>query len=127
MQLLKTTPLTNEAVIEIADLNDFDVCSGKDVKLEPPSLRLIDFKVLPKMGELVLTVSVYFRSCDLWTGFPTILGGVEFLKQYVASETGLKNGQMYAYSSGLHIYSYHEEIARTRVMKFAGPVRENLT
>lgn len=115
--LLKNSPLTNKAVIEIADLNDFDVCSSRDVKLDPPSLRLIDFKVIPMHGELVLTVSVYFRSWDLWTGFPTILGGVELLKQHVAFETGLKNGPMYAYSSGLHIYSYHEEIARTRVMK----------
>jgi len=62
----------------------------------------------------VLTLSCYFRSWDLWAGFPVNLGGLELLKQYVAQETGLENGSMYCYSSGLHIYGYQEELARIR-------------
>jgi thymidylate synthase len=60
---------------------------------------------------------VYFRSWDLWAGFPTNLGGIELLKQYVASEASLGNGPMYAYSAGAHIYGYQEEIARLRTMR----------
>lgn len=116
--MLKTTPLTNHAVIEIATPGDLDLCIGNDGKCDPPCLRLIDFKVLP-LEPLSLTVSVYFRSWDLWAGFPTNLGGIELLKQYVASEAGLTNGPMYAYSAGLHIYGYQEEIARIRTMKSA--------
>ncbi|MEK7700154.1 MAG: thymidylate synthase, partial [Planctomycetota bacterium] len=59
------------------------------------------------------------RSWDLWAGFPTNLGGIEILKTYVASETNLKNGPMYAYSAGAHIYGYQEELARIRTLKTA--------
>lgn len=117
IQMLKETPLTNQAVIEIGTPLDIDVCYGKDGKLDPPCLRLIDFKVIPSGDDLLLTVSVYFRSWDLWAGFPTNLGGIELLKQFVASETGLKNGPMYAYSAGAHIYGYQEEIARIRTLR----------
>ena len=117
--MLKETPLTNQAAIEIATPEDLDVCYGKDGKLDPPCLRLIDFKVIPSNNDLFLTVSVYFRSWDLWAGFPTNLGGIELLKQYVASEANLKNGPMYAYSAGAHIYGYQEEIARLRTLRTA--------
>jgi len=117
VEMLKETPLTNQAVLEVGAPDDIDVCYGKDGKLDPPCLRLIDFKVIPSDNNLFLTVSVYFRSWDLWAGFPTNLGGIELLKQYVASEANLKNGPMYAYSAGAHIYGYQEEIARLRTLR----------
>ena len=104
-------------MIEIATPEDLDVCYGKDGKIDPPCLRILDFKVIPSGDDLVLTVSAYFRSWDLWAGFPTNLGGIELLKQYVAGETALRNGPMYAYSAGAHIYGYQEEIARIRTLK----------
>lgn len=119
IEMLKTTPLTNQAVIEIGSPEDHDICYGNDGSLDPPCLRLLDFKVVPINDELVLTVSCYFRSWDLWAGFPTNLGGIELLKNYVAGETNLKNGPMYAYSAGAHIYGYQEEIARIRTLKTA--------
>lgn len=121
IDILKKTPLTNQAVIEIAAPDDLDICFGKDGKLDPPCLRLLDFKVISKGDDLTLTLSAYFRSWDLWAGFPTNLGGIELLKQFVASETGLKNGPMYAYSAGAHIYGYQEEIARIRTAKRIKP------
>ncbi|MEW6002105.1 MAG: thymidylate synthase [Nitrospirota bacterium] len=117
MEMLKKTPLTNQAVIEIATPEDLDICYGKDGSLDPPCLRLLDFKVIPVEKELVLTVSAYFRSWDLWAGLPTNLGGIEYLKQYIATETSLKNGSLYAYSAGAHIYGYQEEIARLRTLR----------
>ncbi|OGW40337.1 MAG: hypothetical protein A2Y97_10425 [Nitrospirae bacterium RBG_13_39_12] len=117
VDIIRNTPLTNQAVIEIATPVDLDLCYGNDGKLDPPCLRLLDFKAIPADEELVLTVSAYFRSWDLWAGFPTNLGGIELLKQFVAYETNLKNGPMYVYSAGAHIYGYQEEIARLRTLR----------
>ncbi len=117
IEMLKETPLTNQAAVEIGSPEDFDVCIGNDGNLDPPCLRLLDFKAIPEKDNLVLTVSCYFRSWDLWAGFPTNLGGIELLKKYVAEEAGLKSGSMYAYSAGGHIYGYQEELARLRTLK----------
>lgn len=117
VELLKETPLTNQAVVEIGSPEDHDICYGNDGKFDPPCLRLLDFKVIPSGDDMLLTVSCYFRSWDLWAGFPTNLGGIELLKNYIAGETNLKNGPMYAYSAGGHIYGYQEEIARIRTLK----------
>ncbi len=117
ISMLKNTPLTNQAIIEIGSPDDHDVCIGNDGKLDPPCLRLLDFKAIPHGDELVLSITCYFRSWDLWAGFPTNLGGLELLKQHVAHETGLKNGPMYAYSAGAHIYGYQEDIARIRTLR----------
>jgi thymidylate synthase len=115
--MLKHTPLTNQAIVEIGSPEDHDVCIGNDGKLDPPCLRLLDFKAVPQNDELVLSLSCYFRSWDLWAGFPTNLGGLELLKKYVASEAGLTSGPLYAYSAGAHIYGYQEEIARIRTLR----------
>lgn len=117
IDMLKQTPQTNQAIVEIGAPDDHDVCIGNDGKLDPPCLRLLDFKAIPHGDELVLSLSCYFRSWDLWAGFPTNLGGLELLKRYVASEAGLKNGPIYAYSAGAHIYGYQEEIARIRTFR----------
>lgn len=117
IEMLKQSPLTNQAILEIGTPEDHDLCFGNDGKLDPPCLRLLDFKAIPAGDELLLTVSCYFRSWDLWAGFPTNLGGIELLKKLVAEEAGLKSGPLYAYSAGLHIYGYQEELARLRTLK----------
>jgi thymidylate synthase len=114
ISMLSETPFTNQAVIEVGTPDDLDICYGKDEKLDPPCLRLLDFKVIPSEEKPILTVSAYFRSWDLWAGFPTNLGGIELLKEFVATEANLANGPLYAYSAGAHIYGYQEEIARLR-------------
>jgi len=121
IEMLKDTPLTNQAIIEVGSPEDHDTCFGNDGKLDPPCLRLLDFKAISAGDELILTVSCYFRSWDLWAGFPTNLGGIELLKQFVAGETGLKSGPMYVYSAGAHIYGYQEEIARLRTFRPKDP------
>jgi thymidylate synthase len=115
--MLKETPFTNQAVVEVATPDDYDVCYGKDGKLDPPCLRLLDFKAIPDGDSAILTVTAYFRSWDLWAGFPSNLGGIELLKQYVCAEAKLDNGPMYAYSAGAHIYGYQEDLARIRTLK----------
>jgi thymidylate synthase len=69
IKMLGETPLTNQAVVEIATPEDLDVCFGGDGKLDPPCLRLLDFKAVPGGDKTLLTVSAYFRSWDLWAGF----------------------------------------------------------
>jgi|AntAceMinimDraft_10_1070366.scaffolds.fasta_scaffold62562_2 thymidylate synthase len=53
----------------------------------------------------------YFRSWDLWGGFPANLAAIELMKQYVALEIGVENGEMIASSKGLHIYNYVWKLA----------------
>ena len=70
-------------------------------------LRVIDTRVWNNK----LTFYVYFRSWDLWAGFPSNLAAVQILKEYVASELGVEDGELVAYSKGLHLYSHHWDVA----------------
>ena len=72
-----------------------------DIKLDdPPCLRIIDTRV--RYGKLHFIL--YFRSWDLWGGFPSNLGGLQLVKQYMAEEIGVEDGEIIAVSKGLHLY-----------------------
>lgn len=77
---------------------------------DPPCLRVIDTRI--EQG--ILHFFVYFRSWDLWGGFPVNLGGIELLKQYMAKEIGVGNGKIIAASKGLHIYDHALKYVRIR-------------
>ncbi len=97
---------TNQATIEIG--------MPSDIKLnDPPCLRLIDTRI--RYGKLHFFP--YFRSWDLWGGFPSNLGGLELVKQYMAEEIGVANGEIIATSKGLHLYDYSWEFAKQRTGK----------
>ncbi|MCM8793193.1 MAG: thymidylate synthase [Candidatus Omnitrophica bacterium] len=97
---------TNQAIMEIG--------MPSDIKLtDPPCLRLIDTRV--RYGKLHFIL--YFRSWDLWGGFPSNLGGLELVKQYMAGEIGVENGEIIACSKGLHLYEYAWEYAKIRTKK----------
>ena len=74
---------------------------------DPPCLRSIDTRI--QDGKLHFLP--YFRSWDLFNGFPVNLAGLEILKQYMAEQIGVENGEIIASSKGLHIYSYVREFA----------------
>ncbi len=98
---------TNQAIMEIG--------MPSDIKLQdPPCLRLIDTRV--RYGKLHFFL--YFRSWDLWGGFPSNLGGLELVKQYMAEEIGVENGEIIACSKGLHLYEYAWELAKQRTHKY---------
>jgi thymidylate synthase len=78
---------------------------------DPPCLRLIDTRV--RYGKLHFVV--YFRSWDLWAGFPTNLGGIQLLKEYMASEIGVEDGELICCSKGLHLYEHCWELAKALV------------
>lgn len=97
---------TNQAIMEIG--------MPSDIKLnDPPCLRLIDTRI--RYGKLHFIL--YFRSWDLWGGFPSNIGGLQLVKQYMADEIGVDDGEIIAVSKGLHLYDYSWDLAKIRTNK----------
>jgi len=94
---------TNQAVMEIGMPSDIGLN-------DPPCLRLIDTRVRDNKLHFFL----YFRSWDLWGGFPSNMGGLQLVKQYMADMIGVEDGEMIAASKGLHLYDYSWEVAKIR-------------
>ena len=97
---------TNQATMEIG--------MPSDIKLvDPPCLRIVDTRI--RYGKLHFIL--YFRSWDLWGGFPSNLGGLQLVKQHMADEIGVEDGEIIACSKGLHLYEYSCELAQMRTRK----------
>jgi thymidylate synthase len=75
---------------------------------DPPCLRILDTRIQDNALHFVL----YFRSWDLWGGFPTNLGGLQMLKEYMAKEIGVQDGTISAFSKGLHLYEHCWDLAK---------------
>jgi thymidylate synthase len=88
----------------------FMAVGGKEsiVLDDPPCLRAIDTRIRDNRLKFV----VYFRSWDLWAGFPSNLAAIQLLKEYMAAEIGVEDGEILALSKGLHLYEYSWELAR---------------
>jgi len=80
---------------------------------DPPCLRGIDTRI----KDNALHFITYFRSWDLWNGFPANLGAIQLLKEYMAENIGVEDGEIIAASKGLHLYDYVWELAKLRTMK----------
>jgi thymidylate synthase len=92
---------TNQAFMSIGN--------EKSIALpDPPCLRMIDTRV--RDGKLNFVV--YFRSWDLWAGFPSNLAAIQLLKEYMASEINVEDGELIAMSKGLHLYEYAWDLAK---------------
>jgi thymidylate synthase len=96
----------NQMVLQVAHPSDVTL-------LDPPCLRSIDTRIQDE----TLHFMVYFRSWDLWGGMPANLAGIQNLKEYMAGEIGVKDGEMIVESKGLHLYGYAEELAKLRCLK----------
>jgi len=102
---------TNQATMEVGMPSDV-------LSSDPPCLRLIDTRIekYKASGDTEeknrLDFFVYFRSWDLWGGFPANLAGLEVLKQYMASEIGVDSGEIVAASKGLHLYDHCWDLAK---------------
>ena len=98
---------------------DIKVGDEKSINLkDPPCLRGIDIKVVN--GRLHFAVE--FRSWDLWNGFPANLGGLQLLKEMMVEDLNdrgmqLEDGKLMFSSSGLHLYEYAWDLAKTRLNK----------
>jgi thymidylate synthase len=93
----------NQMILQIA--RPEDIYLG-----DPPCLRHLDSRI--QGGKLHFFP--YFRSWDLWGGFPANLAAIQILKEYMASEIGVEDGEIIASSKGLHLYSYIIELAKLR-------------
>jgi len=90
----------NQMVLQVAHPTDM-------LLKDPPCLRAIDTRI--QDGRL--NFIIYFRSWDLWGGFPANLAGIQTMKEYIAAEIGVKDGEIIASSKGLHLYNYVWELA----------------
>lgn len=106
IEVLKSTPNTNQAVLQVAQPSDYEL-------EDPPCLRHIDMRI--KENKLIFYP--YFRSWDLWGGFPANLAGITVLQKMMADEIGVGIGPICASSKGLHLYGYVEELAKLRCNK----------
>ncbi len=92
------------------------VCDQRSIFLDdPPCLRQIDTRIYP--GEERLHFICYFRSWDLWAGFPSNLAGIQLLKEYMSDEIGVRPGETLALSKGMHLYEYAWELGKTRAYR----------
>lgn len=96
----------NQMVLQVAHPTDH-------LLLDPPCLRSIDTRIQDNK----LNFFVYFRSWDLWNGLPANLAGIQLMKEYMASEIGVEDGEMLVESKGLHLYGYAEDLAKIRCMR----------
>jgi len=91
---------TNQAYMSVGD--------DRSIYLsDPPCLRGIDTRVRYDRLHFIC----YFRSWDLWAGFPSNLAAIQLLKEYIGSEIGVGDGEIIAVSKGLHLYDYSWELA----------------
>ncbi len=94
-------PNTNQAYMAVGDADSIFLP-------DPPCLRGID----TRLKDNRLNFVVYFRSWDLWAGFPSNLAAIQLMKEYMASEIGVEDGELIGLSKGLHIYQYAWDLAR---------------
>ncbi len=92
---------TNQAFMAVGDSQSIYLS-------DPPCLRAIDTRIRDNK----LNFMVYFRSWDLWAGFPSNLAAIQLLKEYMAEEIGVGDGEIIAMSKGLHLYEYSWELAK---------------
>lgn len=102
IEMLRKTPQTNQTVIEVGQ--------PEDVKLsDPPCLRVISFKVVDGR----LNLSSFWRSWDAWAGFPSNIGGLALLQEFMCGFLEcVEIGKMFYASDGLHVYDYQLEFLR---------------
>ena len=78
-----------------------------------PCLRLIDTAI--KNDKLCF--HVVFRSWDLFNGFPTNMGGIVMLMEFIANELEIDIGNLSFSCLKLHIYDFQIENLKNRLKK----------
>lgn len=106
IERLKEHPHSNQLILQIAEPSDL-------LLVDPPCLRSIALKVID--GDIDL--HVYFRSNDLWSGFPVNLACMSLFLKYLTVMAEYGSGKIYYFSSGLHLYHHNFEHAAIRCQK----------
>ena len=92
---------TNQATINVGDKSSIYLD-------DPPCLRMIDTRV--RYGALHFVV--YFRSWDLYGGFPANLAAIQLMKEQMAQAIGVEDGKIIAISKGLHLYEMQWDVGK---------------
>jgi thymidylate synthase len=103
IEIFKKTKNTNQCCATIGDIESITLG-------DPPCLKVLDFNIKDNK----LHMYIYFRSNDLYAGFPANIAGLQMLKEYMCQEIGCDDGCIYYTSKGLHLYDYQYEIAKKR-------------
>ena len=124
IEQLQGAPGNNQAAISIGGwgrkFDDFGASEWIDTdnfidpgteERDPACLRVVDFR-FDQQNKLHMVV--YFRSWDLWGGFPANLAGLQLLKEYVGQQIGAEDGSIIASSKGLHLYDHCIDVAAQR-------------
>lgn len=106
VDMLSNSPNTNQACMSIGSPSSMSI-------EDPECLRVLDWRVING----TLHVYVYFRSNDLYNAWPTNMGGIQLLKEFICEMTGLQDGEILYSSKGLHIYGFSEELTKLRTLK----------
>jgi thymidylate synthase len=102
---------TNRMCMEVGRPEDIRFYDHEDGS--SPCLRLVDTRIM----EGKLHWIVYFRSWNLWNGFPVNLAGLQQAKEIMAHEIGVEDGEIIAMSKGLNIRDYNVATALMRLQK----------
>jgi thymidylate synthase len=102
----KTGFNTNQACMTVGDKDNIYLP-------DPPCLKLVDTRV--RYGKLHFVV--YFRSWDLWGGFPSNMAAIQLMKEQLAKAIGVEDGELIALSKGLHLYGHHLDVAKSLVRR----------
>jgi len=97
---------TNQACMTVGDANSIFLS-------DPPCMKIIDCRILDDALHFI----VYFRSWCNFNGLPANLAAIQLLKEYMAAEIGVKDGEIIASSKGLHLYDYAWPLAKLRTMR----------
>lgn len=105
IEVYKDHKRTNQMCLQIAKPTDM-------LLVDPPCLRHIDTRIQDNK----LHFYPYFRSWDLYSGFPANVAGISMLQEHMAIEIGVEQGEMICTSKGLHLYDYAVSFAEMRCM-----------
>ena len=103
----------NQMILQVGHPSDM-------LLVDPPCLRHIDTRIQDDGNGPELRFHIYFRSWDLWGGFPANLAGIVELAKYMAGEIGLSEKALQSWtvsSKGLHLYGYAEDLAKLRCLR----------
>lgn len=104
---------TNRMCLEIGKPEDIDLYDLDSGDGSSPCLRLVDTRVLD--GKL--NFICYFRSWNAYSGLPMNLAGLQQVKELMAGEIGVEDGELIAISKGLNIREHELEVVSARLYK----------
>lgn len=89
---------------------------NETLKKSSPCFRGLDTKIINENGEYKLLLHTYFRSWDLYSGWPVNMGGITLLGEYICSSLGdVSMGALTFSSLKLHCYDYQLEQLKSRL------------